>query len=418
MPINKLTDVQVRRAKPRERSFRLTDGGGLHLYITETGSKLWRMRYEYAGKEKLLSFGAYPKVALDEARRYRATAKEALDQGRDPSVIKKQRRFAFVADSANTFEAIAREWYGLQKPTWVPRHADDVLHSLERDVFPILGTMPIKEITPAMVLGVLREIENRPAIETAHRVRQRMSAVFVYAIASGRAELDPAAMVQKALAPIRRGRQPAVTNLNEARDILRKAEAVPSHPVTKLALRFLALTVVRPGTLIAAPWSEFAGLDETEPVWHIPAARMKLRAHLKDDDRRDHLVPLPHQAVEVIDALKTLTGRGPLVFPNTRHAHRPLSENAIGYLLNRAGYHHRHVPHGWRATFSTIMNERYPADTRIVDLMLAHAPKDKVEAAYNRAAYLARRRELAEAWADLLLVDQAPLEKIVRLPRR
>jgi integrase len=265
------------------------------------------------------------------------------------------------------------------------------------------------------VLACLRPIEKRGAKETARRIRQRMSAVFVYAVASGRAENDPAAMVKKAMAPMKKGKQPAITDLAKAREMLQKAEAEMAHPVTKLALRLLALTAVRPGTLTPTPWSEWTPLGDT---WHIPAERMKLRLHYKDDEARDHLVPLSRQALEAIDALRQVSGRGPLAFPNTRHAHKPMSENAIGYLLNRAGYHHRHVPHGWRATFSSVMNERFPADRHVIDLMLAHVPKDKVEGAYNRALYLDRRRELAQEWADIILEGALPASKLLEGPRR
>jgi integrase len=299
----------------------------------------------------------------------------------------------------------------------VEQHAYDILHSLERDVFPDLGAAPIKSISAANVLSVLRKIENRHALETARRIRQRISAAFVYAIASGRAENDPAAAVQKAMKPIRKGRQPALTDLEQAREILRRAEATPASPVTKLALRLLALTALRPGTLITTPWVELDDLDPGTPVWQVPAARMKLRLQYKDDEARDHLVPLARQAVDVIKALRKLTGRTPYLFPNQRHAHRPASENAMGYLLNRAGYHHRHVPHGWRATFSTVMNERYKHDRHIIDLMLAHMPKDSVEVAYNRAEHLERRIELAQAWADLIMADQMPIDELLNLRR-
>ncbi len=188
--------------------------------------------------------------------------------------------------------------------------------------------------------------------------------------------------------------------------------------MTKLALRILALTVVRPGTLIATPWKEWRDLEDSEPVWQIPAERMKLRLRHKDDEARDHLVPLATQTIEAIKALWTHTGKGPLAFPNTRHSHKPLSENAIGYLLNRAGYHQKHVPHGWRATFSTVMNERFRSDKPVIDLMLAHTPKDKVEGAYNRALHIDRRRELAQEWADLILEGAMPAADLLLGPRR
>ena len=207
-----------------------------------------------------------------------------------------------------------------------------------------------------------------------------------------------------------KGRQPAVTELAEARAVLARAEAQPAHPLTRLALRLLALTAVRPGEIRGAAWAEFEGLDGAEPLWRVPAERMKAR--------REHLVPLARQAVAALEAARPLSGRGPLVFPSARHAHRPMSENAIGYLLNRAGYHHRHVPHGWRATFATVMNERHRHDRQVIDLMLAHAPRDKTEGAYNRAAHLARRRELAQAWADLLLEGAPKAAELVGARRR
>lgn len=270
--------------------------------------------------------------------------------------------------------------------------------------------MPLKEITPPLVLSVLRAIEARPAIETAHRVRQRMSAVFVYGLAAGVGDSDPAAIVERALAPVVRGRQPAVTELEAARKIIVDVEAIPAHPATKLAHRLIALTAVRSGEVRGARPDEFVGLDGKEPMWIIPAARMKMR--------RDHLVPLSRQAVEVVAIARQLAARGPLLFPSARFAHREMSENAIGYLLNRAGYYQRHVPHGWRSAFSTIMNERYREDRQIIDLMLAHGPGNEVEAAYNRAAHMERRRELAQIWADLILDGASPASSLLDGPRR
>lgn len=240
--------------------------------------------------------------------------------------------------------------------------------------------------------------------------------MFVFAISSGRADNDPASVVLGAMAPVRKGKQPAITDLAAAREILARVEEEVAHPVTKLAHRLLALTTVRPGTLIGTPWQEFDEIDQGNPVWRIPAARMKLKQSKKDDEAHDHLVPLSRQALEVIATLRILTGKGPLVFPNTRHAHKPMSENAIGYLLNRAGYHSRHVPHGWRSTFSTVMNENYPADRAVIDLMLAHVPKDRVEGAYNRAQHLQRRTELAQLWADIILGGAKPTTELLKGP--
>jgi integrase len=405
-----LTDAAIRAAKSGVKPYRLTDGAGLYVHVMPNGSKLWRMRYEFGGKEKLLAFGRYPEVGLAEARDRRHTTKQLLRHGRDPALERQRQRLEYAEFTATAFETLARDWHTRQSPTWTERHAADVLISLERDVFPVMGKQSVTEITAPMVLNLLRAIEARPAIETARRVRQRMSAVFVYAIASGLAVTDPAAIVRGAMAPLIKGRQPAVVEIDEARTVLSQAEAIPAYPVTKLALRLLALSAVRPGEIRGAAWREFEQLHTDEPIWRIPAERMKMK--------REHVVPLSRQAVAVIEATRQLTGRAPLVFPNARHAHRPMSENALGYLLNRAGYHSRHVPHGWRATFSTIMNERYRHDQHIIDLILAHAPKDRTESAYNRAAHLARRRELLQEWADLLLMDAVDPVELFEGPRR
>ena len=405
-----LTDVKVRTAKPTEKPYRLTDSGGLFLWVTPTGGKIWRLRYEVQGKEKLLSLGPYPGVSLIDARAKREEAKAKLREGKDPSVEKRLVRAVGTLAAQNDFKSVAVAWHAKQAPTWTVRHAADVLDSLTKYVFPAIGGLPIAQIETPAVVNVILAIEAAGAPETARRVRQRISAVFIYAVALGLAKNDPAHLARAALAPMVKGRQPAIVELEPLCEMLRAAEAVPAHPVTRLGLRLLALTAVRPGELRGAQWSEFMNLDGDAPVWEVPAERMKMKLA--------HAVPLSRQAVEVIRAVRPFTGRNLLVFPNARHAHRPMSENALGYLLNRAGYHGRHVPHGFRAAFSTIMNERYRADRHIIDLMLAHAPRNEVESAYNRALYFDRRRELAQAWADLLLTDFQPTVELAALARR
>lgn len=411
-----LTDMEIRRAKPRDKTFKLTDSGGLYLAISPTGGRQWRWKFRHGGQERALSLGAYPQVGLAEARRQRDIARDHLKAGKDPSLEKKRQ----VERRLNsTFEHIAGEWFESRKAGWVPKHASDVRKSLERDIFPEFGQIAMTDIRPRDVLEALRRVEVRGAVETAHRLRQRIEEIFAYAMGMGLAEDNPAVVVARALRPVRKGRQPAVVTLDEARGVLRDAEALPGHPTTKLALRLLALTTVRPGTIISTPWDELLPtLEGDQPVWRIPAARMKLKVQYKLDDSRDHLVPLSRQAVDLIRALHALNHRSPFAFPNVRFHHRHMSENAIGYLLNRAGFHQRHVPHGWRATFSTIMNERYPGDRHVIEAILAHVPENKVAAAYNRALYLDRRRELLQEWADMLLEGQAGLADIVKLPRR
>lgn len=403
-----LTDLQVRKAQPSRRSYKMFDAQGLFVLVTPSGGKLWRMRYWVDGKEKLLSLGAYPEVSLSQAREARDRARAGLRDGQDP--VARKREAALQPKTEETFEAVARAWFEQQRRSWTERHADDVITSLKQGIFPALGSIPIRQLTPPMLLQALRKIENRPAVETAHRVRQRVSAVFVYAIGSGLADQDPAAIVRGAMAPLKKGRQPAVTSLDEARTVLRAAESAKAHPVTKLALRLLALSAVRPSEVRGVTWGEFEDLDGEQPEWCIPAERMKMK--------REHIVPLTKHAVDVIAAVKRLTGRCSYVFPNARHAHKPMSENAMGYLLNRVGYHQHHVPHGWRATFSTIMNERFPQDRHVIDLMLAHLSGSATERAYNRAAHMTRRRELAEAWADMLLDGMTPAVELLNGPRK
>lgn len=417
MSVGKLTDIAIRAAKPREKPFKLTDGGGLHLYITPTGAKLWRLRYELRGKEQLLSIGAYPTVSLVLARNHRDDAKRTLRNGGDPAAA--FRRASVAGADGDSFETIARAWHKANLARWTAKHAADVLATLKKDVFGTLGAEPINAITPPMVLECLRVVEKRGAVETAHRVRQRMSDVFAYAIASGIGENDPAAIVKKALTYVQKGRQPAVTKLDDAKKVLAAVEKIPGYPVTKLAMRLLAITVLRPGAFRVGEWADFEAVDwDKEPVWVIPAERMKLKKEHKDDEAREFWVPLPTQAKPILDALGKLTGSSAYLFPNLRGWDRPMSENALGYMLNRAGYQGRHVPHGWRATFSTIMNERFPDDKHVIDLMLAHTPRNKVEAAYNRALYMPRRRELAQIWADLILADLPAPETLLMTRRK
>jgi integrase len=402
-----LTDAKIRGAKPRPKPYKLSDANRLYLLVNPGGGKLWRWNYDYDGKQKSMAFGAYPLVSLADARAKRDEASAILCEGRDPNVAKKLKIEANLEAGRQTFERVARLWYDNGRSQWAKVHASDIIRSLERDVFPTIGALPIAQLTAPIVLGVLREIEARGAIETAKRVRQRISAVFVYAIAEGIAERDPAEKLGAVLKPLRKGRQPAITDLVPLRRMIRTAEEDYARPITRLALRLLAITAVRPSELRGARWDEFEDLNGKQPLWRIPAARMKGDLERKDEVGGDHLVPLTPQALAVLRALWPLTGEGPLLFPSNRHPHKPMSENAIGYLLNRAGYHGHHVPHGVRAAFSTIMNEwaeRHgkEGDRAIIDLMLAHVPKQKVEGAYNRAAYMPRRRELAAVWADML----------------
>jgi integrase len=419
-----LTDIQARSAKPKEKPYKLADSHGLYLYVSPSGLRSWRMKYRASGKEKLLTFGPYPEVKLGEARDKRDAARAMLRDGRDPSVQKKVAAAAGAVDAENTFKTIATAWHQLHKSKWTATHANDVIDSLTRDIFPALGTLPIRSITPSMVLEALRAVELRPAIETARRLRQRMSGVFVYGIASGICDNDPAAIVRSAMKPLpAKGRQPALKDIDDARGLLLVADGATASPVTKIASRLLALTAVRPGVLRQAEWTEFEDLDGPAPIWRIPAAKMKLTAARKADVREEFVVPLAPVAVEAINVIRSLTGRSRYLFPSNRSFFKPISENAIGYLYNRVGFQGRHVPHGWRASFSTIMNELAEregrgSDRAVIDLMLAHVPKNKVEGAYNRASFMARRREIADLWAKHIMQGCLPSALLLEGPRR
>lgn len=415
-----LTDAKIKAAKPQDRAYKLVDAGQLFLHVTPAGGRHWRMNYTYGksaqGKpaQKTLSFGPYPALTLLDARRKRDEAKALLRDGRDPAVERRVSATTRAAEAGNTFEVVARRWIALKRPTWSAVHADDVVRSLERDVFPAIGDLPVTAIESPKVLETLNAVVQRGAVETAHRLCQRISDVYVYAIPAGLAKANPAASMVKALPKVPRSKkQPSVIDrlrdhdaqIAAVREMLAACDAERCRASTKFALRLLALTAVRPNEVQNARWDEIEDLDGKEPLWRIPAARMKGDAERKAEQEGDHLVPLSTQAVAVIRALRPLTGGFQLMFPSERHVHRPISENTLRALLIRAGYYQRHVPHGFRAAFSTIMNERPDReanDRAVIDLMLAHVPKDKVEGAYNRAAYMPRRRELAQAWGDIV----------------
>lgn len=388
-----LTPAIVKAARPRAAAYKLTDGAGLHLFVAPGGLKSWRLRFRWQGREQLLTIGSWPEVDIGEARTHAAEARDAIAQGIDPR--------GRARAGAITFEAAARAWHAHMAPRWSARHAADVIDSLERDVFPRLGTRSLGSIEPPDILTLLRSIEARGALETARRVRQRVSGVYALAISEGRASSDPAAIVGRALVPPPpQVHLPALTDLDEVRALIAAVEALDAPAIVKLASRLLALTAVRHGTLRMARWDEFEDLDGREPLWRVPAAHMKLKRARKADAANDHLVPLSRCAIEtLVEARRAAFHESGPVFNVAGGA---LPEAAIGALYAAAGFAGRHVPHGWRSSFSTILNETFPADRAAIDRALAHAPKDKVEAAYNRAQQLGRRRELFEAWAAMI----------------
>ncbi|WP_313534339.1 phage integrase central domain-containing protein [Sphingomonas sp.] len=413
-----LTAVAIRAAEPRDRDYKLTDEKGLFLLVRPNGTKAWRHKYRFGGREKLASYGLFPEVGLKEARDRRDAARAQLRAGKDPMIEAERDRQAAIAAAGAKFQAIAEAWHVDESPRWSPRHVGVVGRALQRDVYPHIGNRPVADITPKEVLALLRRIEGRGAIETAKRIRGYIHEIFQRAKAEHLISVNPAAEVGEALKPTPKGsKQPALTKVEDLRQLIDRVDRSRSGPVVKLANRLLALTVVRVGVLRAATWPEFLELDWAAPhapapaaEWHISAERMKLEVEEKGDEAYDHRVPLSHQAVAVLRELRVLTGRCAWIFPNYKTTRNPMTDSAISSAYLDLGYRGRHVPHGWRAAFSTIMNEwaakhGHPNDRLVIDLMLAHRPKgmSSSEFAYNRALFTDRRRELAQVWADMIM---------------
>lgn len=396
MPIS---ETKARNAKPRLKTYKIADGEGLFLLVTPSGSKYWRMRYFISGKEKLLALGVYPVVGLAEAREKRLQAQKLLTSGADPGEVKKETKRHQSTRRSNPFEMIAREWFQQHERAWAVSYSDRLRRQIERHVLPKLGTRPIAEIDASEVLAMLRAIEAKGTIETAHRMKQVTGQIFMYAIATQRADRNPVPDLQGALKPPEVKHQPSLKEA-ELPEFLEKLAAYDGGPLTKLALRLLVLTFVRTAELRGAQWPEF-NWDKAE--WRIPAERMKMK--------EQHIVPLSKQTIAVLHELHHITGHGQNVFPNDHNPSAFMSENTMLYALYRMGYHGRATGHGFRSTASTILNEHgFRSD--VIERQLAHGERNKVRAAYNHAQYLSERREMMQWWADFLdqVVAKNPLE--------
>jgi integrase len=384
-----LSDAKVRNAKARAKQFKISDGDGLFLLVMPNGSKYWRLKYFFNGKEKLLALGVYPYVTLSDARDRRTQAKKALAAGVDPGAAKQETKRLEELRAGNSFEVIAREWYDKRKHEWKPSSAKTMLERLERHILPKLGPRPITEINAPEVLAVLRVIEDRGTLETTRRAMQICAKVFMYAIATGRAERNPVPDLRGAL------KTPVVTHYSyltasELPEYLQKLESYHGSLQTKLALRMLLLTFVRTRELRGAKWAE---IDWDKAEWRIPAERMKMKEM--------QLVPLSKQAIAVLRELQKLSGYRDYVFPNQHNPATFMSENTMICALYRMGYHSRTTGHGFRSTASTILNEHgFRAD--VIERQLAHGERNAVRAAYNHAQYLPERREMMQWWADYL----------------
>jgi len=385
-----LTDVAVRNAKPGPKTIRLRDDRGLYLEISPRGGKWWRLRYMLKGKANMLSLGVYPDVSLKDARERRDGARKLIANGIDPSQARKDEKAEMAADAV-TFEKVAREWFQKFKENWSSGHAARTMRRFEMDVFPWIGTRPVRDILAPELLATIRRIESRGAIETAHRTLQNCGQVFRYAVASGYADRDISADLRGAIPPTKEKHHASVTDPKDVAALLRTIEAYAGSFVTMCALRLAPMTFVRPGELRHAEWSEI-DLDKAE--WRIPAEKMKMR--------EQHIVPLSRQAVAILRELHPLTGAGKYVFPSVRTSARPMSENTVNAALRRLGYAKDEMTgHGFRSMASTLLNEM-GWNSDLIERQLAHAERNAVRAAYNRAEYLPERRKMMQAWADYL----------------
>ena len=398
-----LTDKAIRALKPAQKPYKASDGLGLYLLVQTNGSRLWRFKYRFGGKEKLAALGAYPEIGLAEARRRRDDARRLLASGLDPSA---QRRAASAAKSnatTNSFEVVAREWFEKKSSGWVRAHAVRIIERLKRDMFPWLGSKPIDDVTAKDVLSALRRIEARGAIETAHRARGDLSAIFRYAIATGRTTSDPCRDLTGALAPKVVRHLATVTDPKVIPDILRAIDGYNGGLVVRCALRLAPLVFVRPNELRSAKWAD---IDLEAAEWRFVASKTK----------QPHIVPLASQAIAILRELHPLTGQRDFVFPGGRSPLRPMSENTVNAALRSLGIPKEQMTgHGFRAMARTVLDENLKFPAHLIEAQLAHAVRDANGRAYNRTTYLDDRKQMMQAWADYLDALRSP--KVIAFPQ-
>jgi len=385
-----LTDTKIRNAKPQKKAVRLFDGRGLYLELSPKGGKWWRFKYRFDGKEKRLSLGIYPEVGLKDARERCYEVRKLLVDGVDPSESRKAMKAARKQLSANTFEVIAREWFAKYSKTWVQSHTDRTIRRFERDIFPWIGDRPIFNVTAPELLAVIRKIENRDALETAHRALSNCGQVFRYAIATGRIERDPSADLRGALSPVKGQHFAAITEPKKVAELLRVIDGYKGSLIVSCALRLAPLVFVRPGELRAAEWAD---IDFKKAEWRYNVTKTKTL----------HIVPLSKQALVILQELHPLTGSGRFLFPSARGNERPMSDNAILAAMRRLGIDKNEMSgHGFRAMARTILDEVLGVRPDYIEHQLAHAVRDPNGRAYNRTAHLSERRKMMQQWADYL----------------
>ncbi|SHM20204.1 Integrase [Nitrosospira sp. Nsp11] len=386
----KLNDMAVRKAKPEAKPYKMADGGGMYLEVMPNGSKYWRFKYRFGGKEKRLAFGVYPDVPLSLARSRRDDARKLLANEVDPGIVKQQSKSASRENAANSFEAVAREWFAKFSPQWAPSHADKIIRRLENDAFPWIGSKPIADITPPQLLAVIRRTESRGALDTAHRVKQNCGQVFRYAVATGRAERDPAQDLKDAIPSAKKNHFASITDPAQVGELLRAIQGFRGTFVVQCALRLAPMLFVRPGELRRAEWKD---IDFDKSEWRYFVTKTKT----------EHSVPLASQAVKTLRELQALTGTGRYVFPG-RDPRKPMSGAAVNAALRRMGYDTKTeiTGHGFRAMARTILAEELHQKPEVIEHQLAHKVPDALGSAYNRTKFLKVRREMMQLWADYL----------------
>ncbi|UYP73496.1 tyrosine-type recombinase/integrase [Pantoea dispersa] len=387
-----LTDIQIRRAKPQEKPYTLSDGLGLALLINPDGSKGWRFRYRFNGKAKLMSFGSYSLVSLAEAREKRDVARKQVANDIDPVVERKAQKLAKQLSAENSFEAISREWHTNKADRWTVAYRDEIIKTFEQDVFPFIGNRPISEIKPLELLEVLRRIEKRGALEKTRKVRQRCGEVFRYAIITGRAEYNPAPDLSIALAVPKQKNHPFLS-AEELPNFVRDLKAYTGSIITKNATKLVMLTGVRTQEMRFATWDE---VDLEKGLWEIPADRMKMR--------RPHIVPLSTQVIELFRQLKPITGNYPYVFIGRNDRKKPISKESVSQVIELLGYKGRATGHGFRHTMSTILHE-HGFESAWIEIQLAHADKNIIRGTYNHAKYIEKRRHMLSWYSKYILGD-------------
>ena len=399
-----LTDTAIKKAKPGAKPSKLSDGKGLYLLISPSGSKLWRWKYRVLGKEKVLALGAYPAVSLAQAREGQDTARKMLASGNDPMVIRKADKLACRAAAEDSFESVARKWWSHWKPARSEQHAGQVMRRFEADVFPHIGARPVTEIQASELVAMLKAISGRGANDLAQRALQTSGQVFRYAIAHGLAKRNPAADIKPSdVLPSRQKQNMARIDGKELPELMRRIDAYQGTPITRMAMKLMAMTFVRTTELIGARWDEF---DLGDMRWDIPASRMKMKT--------PHIVPMSTQAVSVLKTLHLVTGHSPLLFPGERDHEKSMSNNTILKALQRMGYKGRMTGHGFRGVASTLLHEM-GFDHAHIELQLAHQERNEVSAAYNHATYLKQRAKMMQHWSDYL--DACTEEKVLPFKR-